>query len=189
MTFPYKLSHRKRESLNLRPSPTSGVKTYGRSCFAGSRGDKEAWERAGRCRWPVYKNRCRRKACRGESSDAADVQRRGVIRPRRRVKNARLYSWVDMKLCLSSRPHPEEEMKLASVRRVSSLERQLSRLEEENCRLKQQLEQPVWGHTHTRREIHRSYRRELAAVSPSEAEYQTSADDSLRRRLEGTRKG
>ncbi len=78
---------------------------------------------------------------------------------------------------------------MASVRRVSSLERRLSRLEEENCRLKQQLEQSVRGYTHTRHETHRTYRRELAGVSPSEAEFQASVNDSLRRRLEGSRKG
>ncbi|TCJ15136.1 MerR family transcriptional regulator [Rubrobacter taiwanensis] len=96
-------------------------------------------------------------------------ERKGLIRPRRSIKNTRLYSQTDVEACRYIQKLTQEMgMNLAGVEKVLALEERIGQLEAENRRLRRRLEEQERAHARKIREVHRSYRRELVLMPKSE---------------------
>lgn len=92
-------------------------------------------------------------------------EQKGLILPRKSIKNTRLYCQEDVELGLRIQELTQEfGMNLAGVRRVLDMERRLARLEAENVRLRDELERQREEHDRMVAEVHRSYKRELVPV-------------------------
>ena len=96
-------------------------------------------------------------------------EQKGLLRPRKSIKNTRLYSQEDVDLGrYIQRLTQEMGMNLAGVRKVLDLERQVAGLERENRALREELERKELEHGRLIAEIHRSYKRELVLMPRSE---------------------
>ena len=96
-------------------------------------------------------------------------EQKGLLRPRKSIKNTRLYSQEDVELGRYIQKLTQEMgMNLAGVRKVLDLERQTIRLEAENRRLREELEKREQEHNRVVAEVHRSYKRELVLMPRSE---------------------
>lgn len=96
-------------------------------------------------------------------------EQRGLIRPRKSLKNTRLYSQEDVELGRHIQKLTQEMgMNLAGVRRVLDLEGRIRELERENRRLREELKKKDEEHRRAVHEVHRSYRRELVVVPKSD---------------------
>ena len=96
-------------------------------------------------------------------------EQKGLLRPRKSIKNTRLYCQEDVDLGLRIQELTQElGMNLAGVRRVLDMERRLSRLEAENSRLREELERQQKEYGRMLAEVHRSYKRELMPVPRGE---------------------
>ncbi len=96
-------------------------------------------------------------------------EQKGLLRPRKSIKNTRLYSQEDIDLgCYIQKLTREMGMNLAGVKKVLDLERRIRRLEAENARLVRELERTRTEHKQALREVHRSYKREIALVPRGE---------------------
>lgn len=96
-------------------------------------------------------------------------EQKGLLRPRKSIKNTRLYSQEDVELGrYIQRLTQEMGMNLAGVRKVLDLEAKIERLEEENERLREEIARREAEHGRTVREVHRSYRREIMLVPRGE---------------------
>ena len=92
-------------------------------------------------------------------------EQKGLLRPRKSIKNTRLYSQEDIELGrYIQRLTQEMGMNLAGVKKVLDLERRIARLEAEARVLRQELEKREQEHKRVLAEVHRSYKRELALV-------------------------
>ena len=92
-------------------------------------------------------------------------EQKGLLRPRKSIKNIRLYSQEDVELGrYIQRLTQEMGMNLAGVRKILDLERQIIDLEAENRRLRAELEEKELEHSRVVAEVHRSYKRELALM-------------------------
>jgi MerR family transcriptional regulator/heat shock protein HspR len=92
-------------------------------------------------------------------------EQKGLLRPRKSIKNTRLYSQEDVELGrYIQRLTQEMGMNLAGVKKILDLERQIIELEAENRRLRRELEEKDLEHSRVVAEVHRSYRRELVLM-------------------------
>jgi MerR family transcriptional regulator/heat shock protein HspR len=92
-------------------------------------------------------------------------EQKGLLRPRKSIKNTRLYSQEDVELGRYIQQLTQEMgMNLAGVKKVLDLERRIARLEAEARALRQELENREQEHNRVLAEVHRSYKRELALV-------------------------
>ncbi len=92
-------------------------------------------------------------------------EQKGLLRPRKSIKNTRLYSQEDVELGrYIQRLTQEMGMNLAGVRKILDLEGQIIELEAENRRLRAELEEKELEHSRVVAEVHRSYRRELVLM-------------------------
>jgi MerR family transcriptional regulator/heat shock protein HspR len=96
-------------------------------------------------------------------------EQKGLLRPRKSIKNTRLYSQEDVDLGrYIQRLTQEMGMNLAGVGKVLDLERQVTGLERENRALREELERKEVEHSQLIAEIHQSYKRELVLMPRSE---------------------
>lgn len=96
-------------------------------------------------------------------------EQKGLLRPRKSIKNTRLYSQEDVDLGrYIQRLTQEMGMNLAGVRKVLDLERHVTALEAENRALRRELERQELEHSRLLAEAHRSYKRELVLMPRSE---------------------
>ena len=96
-------------------------------------------------------------------------EHRGLLRPRKSIKNTRLYSQEDVELGRYIQKLTQEMgMNLAGVRKVLDMERRIERLEAENRSLREELERKETEHRRAVEQVHRSYRRELVLVPSTE---------------------
>src|SRR5215217_4122574 len=96
-------------------------------------------------------------------------EQKGLLRPRKSIKNTRLYSQEDVDLGRYIQLLTQElGMNLAGVSKVLDLERQVAELERENRALREELERKELEHRRLIAEVHRSYKRELVLMPRSE---------------------
>jgi MerR family transcriptional regulator/heat shock protein HspR len=92
-------------------------------------------------------------------------EQKGLLCPRKSIKNTRLYSQQDVELGRYIQKLTQEMgMNLAGVKKVLDLERRIARLEAENQSLRQELEKREREHSRLLAEVHRSYKRELVLM-------------------------
>lgn len=112
-------------------------------------------------------------------------EQKGLLRPRKSIKNTRLYSQEDVELGRYIQKLTQEMgMNLAGVRKVLDLEGKLARAEVENARLREELERQKTEHGTTVQEIHRSYKREIMVLPRGEVVRSELAREERRRRRE-----
>ena len=96
-------------------------------------------------------------------------EQKGLIRPRKSIKNTRLYSEDDVELGRYIQKLSQVTgMNLAGVKKVLDLERRIATLEAENSQLREELERREREHSRIVAEVHRSYRRELVLMPRGE---------------------
>jgi len=96
-------------------------------------------------------------------------EQKGLLRPRKSIKNTRLYSQEDVDLGrYIQRLTQELGMNLAGVRKVIDLERQVARQEAEIKALREELDRKEREHERLIAEIHKSYKRELVLMPRGE---------------------
>ncbi len=96
-------------------------------------------------------------------------EQKGLLRPRKSLKNTRLYSQEDVELGRYIQKLTQEMgMNLAGVGKILDLERKIERLEDENARLREQLERQSVEHGKAVEEVHRSYKREIVLLPRGE---------------------
>ena len=96
-------------------------------------------------------------------------EQKGLLRPRKSIKNTRLYSQEDVDRGRYIQSLTQEMgMNLAGVRKVLDLERHVAGLEAENHALREELERRELEHSRLIAEVHRSYKRELVLMPRSE---------------------
>ena len=92
-------------------------------------------------------------------------EQKGLLRPRKSIKNTRLYSQEDVELGRYIQKLTQEMgMNLAGVKKILDLERQIIELEAENRRLHTELEEKELEHSRVVAELHRSYKREIVLM-------------------------
>ena len=96
-------------------------------------------------------------------------EQKGLLRPRKSIKNTRLYSQEDVDLGrYIQRLTQELGMNLAGVKKVIDLERQVAKLEAEIRALREELTRKDLEHTQLIAEVHQSYKRELVLMPRGE---------------------
>ena len=96
-------------------------------------------------------------------------EQKGLLSPRKSIKNTRLYSQEDVDLGrYIQRLTQEMGMNLAGVKKVLDLERQKARLEADNRAMREELERKELEHRRLIDEVHQSYKRELVLMPRSE---------------------
>ncbi len=96
-------------------------------------------------------------------------EQKGLLRPRKSLKNTRLYSQEDVELGRYIQKLTQEMgMNLAGVKKILDLERKIERLEDENARLREELERQSVEHGKAVEEVHRSYKREIVLLPRGE---------------------
>ena len=96
-------------------------------------------------------------------------EQKGLLRPRKSIKNTRLYSQEDVALGrYIQRLTQEMGMNLAGVRKVIDLERQVARLEDQTRALREELDQKDLEHSRMIAKVHQSYKRELVLMPRGE---------------------
>jgi MerR family transcriptional regulator/heat shock protein HspR len=96
-------------------------------------------------------------------------EQKGLLRPRKSIKNTRLYSQEDIELGRYIQKLTQEMgMNLAGVKRILDLERRITRLEAEKRELREELEKREREHRRVVEEVHRSYKRELVLMPRGE---------------------
>jgi MerR family transcriptional regulator/heat shock protein HspR len=96
-------------------------------------------------------------------------EQKGLLRPRKSIKNTRLYSQEDVDLGrYIQRLTQELGMNLAGVKMVLDLERLVAELESVNLALREELERKELEHRRLIAEVHRSYKRELVLMPRGE---------------------
>ena len=112
-------------------------------------------------------------------------EQKGLLRPRKSIKNTRLYSQEDVELGRYIQKLTQEMgMNLAGVRKVLDLEGKLARSEAETERLREKLERQKAAHGTAVQEIHRSYKREIMVLPRGEVVRSELSRDEKRRRRE-----
>ena len=96
-------------------------------------------------------------------------ERKGLLCPRKSIKNTRLYSQEDVELGRYIQKLTQEMgMNLAGVGKILDLEKEIESLEAENLRLREELERQSIKHSRAVQEIHRSYKREIMLLPRGE---------------------
>ncbi len=89
-------------------------------------------------------------------------EQKGLLRPRKSLKNTRLYSQEDVELGRYIQKLTQEMgMNLAGVKKILDLEKKIEHLEAENARQRAELERQRAEHGKAVEEVHRSYKREI----------------------------
>jgi MerR family transcriptional regulator/heat shock protein HspR len=96
-------------------------------------------------------------------------EQKGLLCPRKSLKNTRLYSQEDVDLGRYIQKLTQEMgMNLAGVRKILDLERKIKSLEAENASLREELERQSVEHGEAVEEVHRSYKREIVLLPRGE---------------------
>jgi|SRR5215212_11812575 len=96
-------------------------------------------------------------------------EQKGLLCPRKSIKNTRLYSQEDVDLGRYIQKLTQEMgTNLAGVKRILDLERKLGSLEAENARLREELERQAAERDKAVEEAHRSYKREIMLLPRGE---------------------
>ena len=96
-------------------------------------------------------------------------EQKGLLRPRKSIKNTRLYSQEDVELGRHiQRLTQEMGMNLAGVRTVLDLEGRVARLSAENRLLRDELREREMQHSRDIAGIHQSYKREIVPMPRGE---------------------
>jgi MerR family transcriptional regulator, heat shock protein HspR len=96
-------------------------------------------------------------------------EQKGLLRPRKSIKNTRLYSQEDVDLGrYIQRLTQEMGMNLAGVKKVIDLERQVASLEAEIRALREERARKNVEHRQLIAEVHQSYKRELVLMPRGE---------------------
>lgn len=96
-------------------------------------------------------------------------EQKGLLCPRKSLKNTRLYSQEDVDLGRYIQKLTQEMgMNLAGVKNILDLEKKIVRLEAENARLREELEKQSVEHDKAIEEVHRSYKREIMLIPRAE---------------------
>jgi MerR family transcriptional regulator, heat shock protein HspR len=96
-------------------------------------------------------------------------EQKGLLTPRKSIKNTRLYSQADVELGRYIQKLTQEMgMNLAGVKKVLDMEGQIERLQAENRRLREELEKKEFEHKRAVAEVHRSYKREIVLLPRGE---------------------
>jgi MerR family transcriptional regulator, heat shock protein HspR len=96
-------------------------------------------------------------------------EQKGLLRPRKSIKNTRLYSQEDVDLGrYIQRLTQDMGMNLAGVKKVIDLERQVASLEAEIRALREELDRKDVEHRQLIAEVHQSYKRELVLMPRGE---------------------
>jgi MerR family transcriptional regulator, heat shock protein HspR len=96
-------------------------------------------------------------------------EQKGLLRPRKSIKNTRLYSQEDVDLGrYIQRLTQEMGMNLAGVSMVIDLERQVAKLKAEVDALRKELDRKEREHSRLIAEVHQSYKRELVLMPRGE---------------------
>jgi MerR family transcriptional regulator/heat shock protein HspR len=96
-------------------------------------------------------------------------EQKGLLRPRKSIKNTRLYSQEDVDLGRYIQSLTQDlGMNLAGVKKVIDLERQVARLEAEIRALREDLDRKDTEHSRLIAEVHQSYKRELVLMPRGE---------------------
>ncbi|CAN5642975.1 N/A [soil metagenome] len=96
-------------------------------------------------------------------------EQKGLLRPRKSIKNTRLYSLEDVELGRYIQKLTQEMgMNLAGVKKILNLEMQIESLEAENRSLREEISRVKAGHNRNVEEIHRSYKREIVLMPRAE---------------------
>ena len=96
-------------------------------------------------------------------------EHKGLLRPRKSIKNTRLYSQEDIELGRYIQKLTQEMgMNLAGVKKVLDQDKRMERLEAENLRLRRELERMELEHQQAVQAVHRSYKREIVLVPRAE---------------------
>jgi len=96
-------------------------------------------------------------------------EQKGLLRPRKSIKNTRLYSQEDVELGRHiQRLTQEMGMNLAGVKTVLDLEGRVVRLASENRLLREELRRRELEHDRAVAEVHQSYKREIVLVPRGE---------------------
>ena len=96
-------------------------------------------------------------------------EQKGLLCPRKSIKNTRLYSQEDVELGRYIQKLTQEMgTNLAGVQRILDLEKEVERLEAENARLREELQRQTEEHGKAIEEVHRSYKREIMPLPRGE---------------------
>jgi MerR family transcriptional regulator/heat shock protein HspR len=96
-------------------------------------------------------------------------EQKGLLCPRKSIKNTRLYSQEDVDLGRYIQQLTREMgTNLAGVKRILDLESKIKRLEAENARLREELEKQVIERDKAVAEVHRRYKREIMPLPRGE---------------------
>ena len=96
-------------------------------------------------------------------------EHKGLLRPRKSLKNTRLYSQEDVELGRYIQKLTQElGTNLAGVKRILDLEKKIEYLEAENARQRAELERQRAEHSKAVEEVHRSYKREIMLLPRGE---------------------
>lgn len=96
-------------------------------------------------------------------------EQKGLLRPRKSIKNTRLYCQEDIELGqYIQRLTQEMGLNLAGVERILDLERRIGDLESENRELRERIEEKEQEHLRLVAEVHRSYKREIVLMPRAE---------------------
>ena len=96
-------------------------------------------------------------------------EQKGLLRPRKSIKNTRLYSQEDVDLGrYIQRLTQEMGMNLAGVSKVIDLERQVAKSKAEVNALREELDRKEREHSRLIAEVHQSYKRELVLMPRGE---------------------
>ncbi len=96
-------------------------------------------------------------------------EQKGLLRPRKSIKNTRLYSQEDVELGRHiQRLTQELGMNLAGVKTVLDLEARVGRLAAENRLLREELREREREHSRDIAEIHQSYKKEIVLMPRGE---------------------
>lgn len=96
-------------------------------------------------------------------------EQKGLLDPRKSIKNTRLYSPEDIELGRYIQKLTQEMgMNLAGVKKILSQDAQIANLKAENRALKDNLARVEASHIRDLEEIHRSYKREIVLMPRTE---------------------
>ena len=96
-------------------------------------------------------------------------EQKGLLRPRKSLKNTRLYSQEDVELGRYIQKLTQElGTNLAGVKKILDLEKRIEYLEDENTRQRAELERQRAEHSKAVKEVHRSYKREIMLLPRGE---------------------
>lgn len=96
-------------------------------------------------------------------------EQKGLLRPRKSLKNTRLYSQEDVELGRYIQKLTQEMgMNLAGVKKILDLEKKIEHLEAENARQRAELEKQRAEHGKVVEEVRRSYKREIMLLPRGE---------------------